>query len=128
VYVPPPPSTPTAGGPGLAAGGGAPLEPSLFEDPDPDANAPHGTVRTCGAREEDSGTATKPLRERLRSRRPYWRATMDTLGVICALTLSILDSGYRLQWAANKGVPPPVRLANTRSAFEHSAIVSAAVA
>ena len=53
---------------------------------------------------------------------------MDTLGVVCALTLSILDSGYRLEWAAGLGEPPRVRLPNTRAAFENRDFVSAAIA
>jgi hypothetical protein len=65
-----------------------------------------GTRLRAEAREEDlagnpAGHPAAPdelLRTRLSSRRPYWLATMRQIGTICALTLSILSAGYRLEW------------------------------
>ncbi len=81
----PPLLLPSAGGAARSSGDAS--ESRSLEDLDPDGNAPHGTGRTFEAREEDKGAVpldAEPLRQRLRSRRPYWRATMDTLGVVCA--------------------------------------------
>ncbi len=80
-----------------------------LEDGDAEALPPYtaafGTQRRAEAREEDipvgtpaSPTAAEPLRERLRARRQYWDATMRQIGITCALTLSILTVGYRLEW------------------------------
>ena len=53
-------------------------------------------------REEEDMPGAPPelLRGRLRSRRPYWIVTimMHQIGIVCALTLSILTDGYHLEW------------------------------
>ena len=53
---------------------------------------------------------------------------MRQIGTVCALTLSILSAGYRLEWDPATGPPPAVHLANAKSAFENPAFVSAAIA
>jgi hypothetical protein len=62
--------------------------------------------------------------ERLRSRRPYWVAVMVQVEHI----LSILNSGYRLEWNEAYGSPARTNLSNARSAYAAAAFVSAAVA
>ena len=52
------------------------------------------------------GPGPSPL-GRLRAHRPYWLATMHQIGVVCALTLSVLDAGHRLEWDPACG--PPAR-------------------
>lgn len=72
-----------------------------------------GTGRTFEACEESSVTPLlEPLRERLHSQRPYWVAAMQVMGTVCALTLSILDAGYFLEWDQSKG--PPCRSGSTQ--------------
>jgi hypothetical protein len=57
-------------------------------------------------REEDmAGPPSELLRNRLCSRRPYWVATVHKMGIVCALTLSILAGGYRLEWDEAMGPP-----------------------
>ena len=40
---------------------------------------------------------------RLRSRRSNWMTTMRQMGTLCALTLSIIASGYHMEWDPIKG-------------------------
>jgi len=65
---------------------------------------------------------------RLRSRRPYWAAAMRYLCMVCALTLSMLDSGYRLEWNPLTGPSPARWRRNHQSALEHSKFESEKVA
>ena len=53
---------------------------------------------------------------------------MHQLGMVCALTLSILSSGYQLEWDPKKGVAPPIHLGNHPSARNEHQFVSEAVA
>ena len=99
---------------------------------DPEEAVP-GTKRRAEAREEDlphtaPSTPDEPLRERLRTRRPYWVATMVQIGCMCSLTLSILTGGYRLEWDAALGPPERTQLRNARSAYAAADFVSAAIA
>jgi hypothetical protein len=68
------------------------------------------------------------LRDRLRSRRPYWVATMHKMGSMCALTPSILAGGYRLGWDGTMVPPAPGLFPNAKSAFTATEFVSAAIA
>ena len=74
------------------------------------------------------GAPPELLRNRLRARRPYWVATMHKIGVICALTLSIISDGYRLEWDPVMGPPPPGSFPNSKSVLTAPDFVSAAVA
>ena len=67
---------------------------------------------------------------RLRARSSYWLATLHQIGLICALTLSVIDSGYRLESDPAKGPPARCWLRNHPSALEQAAaaFVSAKVA
>ena len=65
---------------------------------------------------------------RLRACRPYWLATMHQIGVICALTLSIISDGYRLEWTPDRGAPRPVRLPNRPTASANAPFVRTAIA
>ena len=65
---------------------------------------------------------------RLKASLPYWRATMHRLGLVCALTLSIIADGYRLDWDPKEGIPPPVTLPNKQTALKEAAFVSKAIA
>ena len=106
-------------------------EPELLQS-DATDGAVAGTRRTAEIREEElSGGSAPPaelLRTRLSSRRAYWLATMRQMGTICALTLSILTAGYRLEWDPTTGPPPAVHLANAKSAYESRDFVLAAIA
>ena len=75
-----------------------------------------------------AGPPPELLRDRLRSRRPYWVATMHKMGIMCALTLSILAGGYRLEWDRAMGPPAPGLFPNAKSAFTATEFVSAAIA
>ena len=65
---------------------------------------------------------------RLRAHRSFWLSTMHHLGVVCALTISIITEGYRLEWDPDKGTAPPAHLGNHPSAHSHHAFVGGAVA
>ena len=53
---------------------------------------------------------------------------MKVMGTICALTLSILASGYRLDWNPETGPATPACQANHPSASMHRAFTCDAVA
>ena len=65
---------------------------------------------------------------RLRTHRPYWVRTMHQIGMVCAMTLSILEAGYRLEWDPKTGHAPAACLRTHPSAYAESAFVSEAVA
>ena len=44
---------------------------------------------------------------RLRAKGDVWRRAMQSMGLVCTMTLSIINSGYRLEWN-DKGPAPPV--------------------
>ena len=67
-------------------------------------------------------------RHRLRDRLGYWRSTMRQIGFTCALTLSVLQSGFRLDWDPAKGPAEPVFLRNHPSARAEAVFVSGAIA
>ena len=62
--------------------------------------------------------AQSPL-HRLRLHRPHWLAKMKVMGTICALTLSILATGYRLDWSMETGPAPPIFQPSHPSASVH---------
>ena len=74
---------------------------------------------------ENKGTPS-PL-HRLRDHRNYWRRVMAKMGCVCALTLSILTSGYQLEWDETKGPAAPIQLRNHQSALADAAFTSSAV-
>ena len=80
--------------------------------------------------EEDRrpGTGPESPLHRLRQHKSYWVQTMHQIGFICAMTLSILDAGYRLEWDSQLGPAPAAFLRNHPSAYTESAFVSDAVA
>jgi len=96
-----------------AAGGGA--EPDEFGEDD------------RGEAIEGESSPASPV-GRLRARRPYWLATMHQIGMVCATTLSVITSGYRLEWDPAKGPPPRCHLRNHPSANANAAFVSEKVA
>jgi hypothetical protein len=71
--------------------------------------------------------AQSPL-HRLRQHRPYWLDKMKVMGTICALTLSILATGYRLDWDPATGPALPVFQSNHPSASMHREFTREAVA
>jgi len=78
--------------------------------------------------EAHEGPAPESPIGRLRAHQGYWLATMRHLGLICALTLSVIDQGYRLEWRADMGPPPRRWLRNHPSTHLHEAFVSEKVA
>ena len=65
---------------------------------------------------------------RLRANRPYWLVTMQQIGLVSALVLSIITDGCGLDWDPVKGPAPPVLLPNLPSAWAEAAFVTEAVA
>jgi hypothetical protein len=53
---------------------------------------------------------------------------MHQIGFMCAMTLSILDAGYRMEWDPTLGAAPAAHLRNHPSAYAESDFVSEAVA
>jgi hypothetical protein len=53
---------------------------------------------------------------------------MHQIHCICPLTVSILETGYRLDWDPQKGAPPARKLLNHPSALGNAAFVSDKVA
>ena len=53
---------------------------------------------------------------------------MHQIGFVCALTLSVLAGGYRLDWDPALGQAPPIFLRNHPSAFAEAAFVASAIA
>jgi hypothetical protein len=53
---------------------------------------------------------------------------MHVVGVVCGLSLSVIDSGFQLEWDPTTGPPPSRWLPNHPSAREHTAFVSEKVA
>ena len=100
----------------LAAGR---MRPGSAAPPDP-ADADEFGDEDRGEAHEGAPAATSPV-GRLRAHRSYWLATMHQIGLICALTLSVIDSGYRLEWDPVKGPPARRWLRNYPSALEQAA-------
>lgn len=107
----------------LAAGPSGPGSATPVESPDEDEFGDEDR----GEAHEGAPAAASPV-GRLRAHRSYWLATMHQIGLICALTLSVIDSGYRLEWDPAKGPPARRWLRNHPSALEQAAFVSAKVA
>jgi hypothetical protein len=53
---------------------------------------------------------------------------MHVVGFVCALSLSVIDSGFQLEWDPHTGPPPSRWLPNHPSAREHAAFVTVKVA
>ena len=53
---------------------------------------------------------------------------MHQIGVVCALTLAVIDSGYRLEWDPERGPPSRCWLRNHPSASTHATFVAEKVA
>jgi len=64
---------------------------------------------------------------RLRAKGDVWRRAMQSMGLVCTMTLSIINSGYRLEWN-DKGPAPPVSHANHPSAFEDTEFIDESLA
>ena len=101
--------------------------------PNPAAPPPEEDYEQLGSRaeaEEDPTASEDPPspRHRLRDRRGYWHSTMRQLGVICALTLSVIGSGFRMDWDPDLGPAAPAFLRNHPSALAEAAFVSGAIA
>ena len=75
-----------------------------------------------------SGENPESPLNRLRNRRSYWMTTMRQMGALCAFTLSIITSGYQMEWNPQKGPAPPVHLRNHNSAFAETEFVTTAIA
>lgn len=90
-------------------------EPNEFSDQD------------RGEASEGESCPSSPV-GRLRARRPYWLATMHQIGMVCATTLSVISTGYRLKWDKVTGAPPRCLLRNHPSAQASAAFVSEKIA
>jgi hypothetical protein len=67
-------------------------------------------------------------RHRLRDRRAYWGATMRQMGLVCALTLTVITGGFRMDWDPDLGPAPPAFLRNHPSTLAEAAFLSGAIA
>ena len=76
-------------------------------------------------REEAPTGGVSPL-HRLRSHKAYWLMAMKKMGAVCALTLAILATGYRLEWA-EAGPATAVWLPNHPSAIDEACFVTESV-
>ena len=77
--------------------------------------------------EHAEGEHAPSPRHRLRERRAHWAATMHVMGLVCALTLSVLSGGFRMDWDPVKGPAPPAFLRNHPSALAEAAFVLDAI-
>lgn len=84
----------------------------------------HGDVAGEHAESEPSPSP----RHRLRDRRAYWGATMHQMGLVCALTLSVIAGGFRMDWDPELGPAPPAFLRNHPSAYAEATFVADAIA
>jgi len=128
----PPPPRASAGGGGRSAPISADGAPGGSFIPRPGGPADGADDNNRHELEEGAGllsgeTPDSPL-NRLRNRRSYWQATMRQMGTLCALTLSIVTSGYQMEWDPLKGPASPVHLRNHNSAFAETTFVTEAVA
>ena len=107
----------------LAAGPLGPCSATPVESPDGDEFGDEAR----GEAHEGVPAAASPVGS-LRAHRSYWLVIMHQIGLICALTLSVIDSSYLLEWGPAKG-PPALRwLRNHPSARKQAALVSSKVA
>jgi hypothetical protein len=106
--------------------GRAPPDPSDGAEEEEQHVNPRGDV----VGEHAEGEQAPSPRHRLRDRRTYWGATMRQMGLVCALTLSVITGGFRtgMDWDPDMGPAPPAFLRNHPSALAEAAFVSEAVA
>lgn len=64
---------------------------------------------------------------RLRAHKSFWLHAMHAINTICTLTLSIIETGYRLPWN-ELGPAPAIIQPNHRSSIDETSFVSEAVA
>ncbi len=121
-----------------AAGGGPAREPALQADSDEDSDPVPGNsnagLRAEAREEELIWPRHFKFRERPRSRPSRHPcdgtvATTHQLGlVVCALTLSILSRGYRLEWDPAAGPPAACVFCKAESTLAEPEFVSTAIA
>jgi len=63
---------------------------------------------------------------RLRAHQHFWLYAMQSTGLVCSITLSIIRYGYRLPWN-ELGPAPPVHQPNHTSTLEHAAFITESV-
>jgi hypothetical protein len=80
------------------------------------------------AGEHREGEHTPSPRHRLRDQQAYWGTTVHQMGLVCALTLSVITGGFRMDWDPDRGPAPPAFLRNHPSALVEAAFVSGAIA
>ena len=88
------------------------------------------TSTTAGTWQVNMRKASKlpPPRHRLRDRRAYWGATMRQMGLVCALTLSVITDNFRMDWDLERGLAAPTFLRNHHSALAEAAFVAESIA
>ena len=111
-------------------GAGAQALPRRGPGPSPGPAQVEGRLDGSGEPGGEAAEGEQPPspRHRLRDCLPYWRRTMHQMGLVCALTLSVISGGFRMDWDPALGEAIPVFLRNHPSAFEEAAFVTAAIA
>ena len=101
--------------------------PAAIRGPEQEEQALNMRGEVDGAAAE--GEPAPSTRHRLRARRSCWDGeTLHRMGLVCALTLSVIAGGIRMDRGPAKGPAPPTRLRNHPSALAEAALVLAAVA
>ena len=102
-----------------------PLPTAAVEGPEEELQE----LNQCGdvGGEHAEGEHAPSPRHCLRERRAYWAATMPVMGLVCALALSVLSGGFRMDWDPVKGPAPPAFLRNHPSALAEAAFVLDAI-
>ncbi len=113
---------------GVTVGKGRPgrAGPAL-ESPDEEEEQPLNHNGDVAGEHAEGEQAFSP-RHRLRDWRAYWGATMRQMGLVCALTLSVISGGFRMDWDPDKGPAPSAFLRNHPSALAEVAFVTEAIA
>ncbi len=79
--------------------------------------------RGCKHAEGDQASPPSP-RHGLRDRLAYWGGTMRQIGLVCALALSVITGGFRMDWDPDRGPALPAFLRKHPSALAEVALVS----
>ena len=108
-------------------GGGAGHAPRHREE----AGAPPPFAEDARGEYTEAAEPSEPPpspRHRLRERRGYWHSTMRQIGFVCALTLSVVTGGFRMDWDPALGPAQPILIHNHPSARAEAVFVAGAIA
>jgi hypothetical protein len=78
--------------------------------------------------DHEEGEQTPSPRHRHQKHFLYWRAMMHQIGIVCALTLSVIAGGFRMDWDPALGEASSIFLKNHPSALAERGFVTSAIA